>query len=227
MRKVTFWGAAPKKQQNTWVNPAMYQFRTKEDWAAEMAKLIAPGSLILDTETTGTGSDARVIELSVIDMEGNILFSQLFSTGEQLPEIIPQITGITDEMLDGMPSFSEKAEEIGALLSGKTLIGWNVPFDRRLIESEFAAAGKLSLLSPAGWEDAMEMYAYSQGRAKKYCKLIKAKEEMGIGDSQEHRASADCLDTLAVMRRAAGLDKAEDLFSAAGEDIEEVDINDL
>ena len=40
------------------------------------------------------------------------------------------------------------------------------------------------------------------------------------------------MDTLAVMRRAAGLDKSkteeqEDLLSALGEDLEEVDFNDL
>lgn len=219
-------------KDNFWANPVSYTFRTKDDWKKEILKLITPDSLIIDTETTGTGSDARVIELSIIDTEGSILFSQLFSTGEPLPEVIPGITGITDEMLEEMPSFGEKAEEIGAILNGKTIIGWNVSFDKRLIENEFATAGKLSLLSPAGWEDAMELYSFAQGKTKKWCKLIKAKEEMGIGECQEHRATADCLDTLAVMRRAAGIDKnktgeTEDLFSAIGEDLEEVDINDI
>ena len=78
----------------------------------------------------------------------------------------------------------------------------------------------------------MELYSLSQGKAKKWCKLVKAKEEMGIGDSQEHRATADCLDTLAVMRRAAGIDKdktgeTEDLFSSLGRDLEEVELDDL
>ena len=219
-------------KDNFWANPVSYTFRTKDDWKKEILKLITPDSLILDTETTGTGSDARVIELSIIDTEGSILFSQLFSTGEPLPEVIPGITGITDEMLEGMPSFGEKAEEIGAILNGKTIIGWNVSFDKRIVENEFASAGKLALLFPAGWEDAMELYSLSQGKAKKWCKLIKAKEEMEIGESQEHRATADCMDTLAVMRRAAGLDKnkteeQEDLLSALGEDLEEVDFNDL
>ena len=219
-------------KDNFWANPVSYTFRTKDDWKKEILKLITPDSLILDTETTGTGSDARVIELSIIDTEGSILFSQLFSTGEPLPEVIPGITGITDEMLEGMPSFGEKAEEIGAILNGKTIIGWNVSFDKRIVENEFASAGKLALLSPAGWEDAMELYSLSQGKAKKWCKLIKAKEEMEIGESQEHRATADCIDTLAVMRRASGLDKSkteeqEDLLSALGEDLEEVDFNDL
>ena len=219
-------------KDNFWANPVSYTFRTKDDWKKEILKLITPDSLILDTETTGTGSDARVIELSIIDTEGSILFSQLFSTGEPLPEVIPGITGITDEMLEGMPSFGEKAEEIGAILNGKTIIGWNVSFDKRIVENEFASAGKLALLSPAGWEDAMELYSLSQGKTKKWCKLIKAKEEMEIGESQEHRATADCIDTLAFMRRASGLDKSkteeqEDLLSALGEDLEEVDFNDL
>lgn len=35
-----------------------------------------------------------------------------------------------------------------------------------------------------------------------WCKLIKAKEMMGLGDSQQHRALGDCLDTLAVINAA-------------------------
>ena len=219
-------------KDNFWANPVSYTFRTKDDWKKEILKLITPDSLIIDTETTGTGSDARVIELSIIDTEGSILFSQLFSTGEPLPEVIPGITGITDEMLEEMPSFGEKAEEIGAILNGKTIIGWNVSFDKRIVENEFASAGKLALLSPAAWEDAMELYSLSQGKAKKWCKLIRAKEEMGIGESQEHRATADCLDTLFILKRAAGLEpfpgnEEYDLFSEAENGLEEVDINDL
>lgn len=213
-------------------NPASYAFRTREDWKKEIAKLLTPDSLILDTETTGTGSDARMIELSIVSTEGELLYNQLFATGEPLPEVIPGITGITDEMLSDQPHFEAEAERIAEIIRSKKLIGWNVSFDKRIVENEFASAGKLALLSPAGWEDAMELYSLSQGKAKKWCKLIKAKEEMEIGESQEHRATADCMDTLAVMRRASGLDKSkteeqEDLLSALGEDLEEVDFNDL
>ena len=80
-------------------NPASYAFRTRDDWKKEIAKLLTPDSLILDTETTGTGSDARMIELSIVSTEGELLYNQLFATGEPLPEVIPGITGITDEML--------------------------------------------------------------------------------------------------------------------------------
>ena len=219
-------------RNDLWSNPASFTYRTRDDWKDEIAKLLTPDSLIVDTETTGTGSDARMIELSIISTDGEVLYNQLFATGEPLPEVIPGITGITDEMLSDQPYFESEAEKIAKIISGKKLIGWNVSFDKRIIENEFASAGKLSLLSPAGWEDAMEMYSFSQGKAKKWCKLIRAKEEMRIGESQEHRATADCMDTLAVLRSAAGIEKhktegQEDLFSSSGEDLEEVDINDL
>lgn len=215
-----------------YVNPASFTYRTRDDWKNEIAKLLSLDSLILDTETTGTGSNARIIELSIISIEGKLLYNQLFATDEPLPEVIPEITGITDEMLSGQPHFKDEAEKIAGIIRGKKLIGWNVSFDKRIIENEFAYAGKFDLLSPIGWEDAMELYSFSQGKPKKWCKLIKAKEEMRIGENQEHRATADCMDTLAVMRSAAGLDKnkkkeTEDLFSCLDDEMEEFDINDL
>ena len=110
----------------------------------------------------------------------------------------------------------EKAEEIRDLLQGRTIIAWNASFDRQRLWEEFARIGMP--VNTGEWRDAMELYAYASGRQKKWCKLIVAKQEMGIGESQEHRATADCLDTLAVLRAAAAL--KDDLLDMTGEDAE-------
>ena len=66
------------------------------------------------------------------------------------------------------------------------------------------------------WQREAASIAAASGRQKKWCKLIVAKQEMGIGESQEHRATADCLDTLAVLRKIAK--EPEDLFSMSDTD---------
>ena len=160
--------------------------------------------------------DVRVIELSIVDLEGNVIFNSLFDPGMPLPADIPALTGITDEMLEDQPRFAERTAEISDCLRGKTIIAWNVDFDRKWVFFEFIKAG--FRLDAQDWVDAMELYARMVGHRTKYYRLIKAKEDMRIGESQEHRATADCLDTLAVLRAAAGL--KDDLLDMTGEDAE-------
>ena len=169
-------------------------------WQKKIKDLCSSDAVILDTETTGVSNDARVIELAIIDMNGNVLFNSLFSIGEPLPDRISALTGITDEMLEGQAGFAEKIAEIRALLEGKTVIAWNADFDHKRIWHEFGCACASQPL--CDWQDAMSIYAYSCGKRSKWCKLQLAKEEMGIGGSQEHRAVGDCLDTLAVLQAA-------------------------
>ena len=158
--------------------------------------------VILDTETTGLSELDRVVELSIIDFRGRILYNGLFNPEMPMPEKASEINGITDKILCGQPLFSEKAETIRTSLKDRTVIGWNVDFDMRMLETEFS---KLNIDAPwaFGW-DAMSSFARSRGMNKNWygnysCKLAKAKEILGLGDSQGHRSLADCYDTLAVM----------------------------
>ena len=105
-------------------------------------------------------------------------------------------------------------EEIRDLLHGRTIIAWNASFDRQRLWEEFARIGMP--VYTGEWRDAMELYAYASGRQKKWCKLIVAKQEMEIGESQEHRATADCLDTLEVLKAVIKANEEKDLFSSCG-----------
>lgn len=159
-------------------------------------------TLILDTETTGVSGEDRVVELSIIDTEGTCVYSCMFNPGMPMPEEASAVNGITDEMLADKPTFAMQAPSIAMILRGKRIAGWNVPFDARMLRNEFIRLGM-----PEPWSsewDAMDWFAARNGIAPKrngthYCKLIQAKEMMGLGDSQQHRALGDCLDTLAVI----------------------------
>lgn len=232
-RRITFGGLkemgkrSPSRNPGAaaWSNPAACRSQRKDYWVEEIRKILTGGNaVILDTETTGLKGDVRVIELSIIGLDGAILFSSLFQPGIPLPERIPELTGITDEMLQGAPAFFECLTEILDAIGSREIIAWNADFDREWFTAELIRAGAQPIPS-VRWIDAMELYAYASGRQRKWCKLIAAKEEMGVGESQEHRAAADCLDTLAVLMRMAGIDTAArkgeaDLFSGA-EGIEE------
>lgn len=182
--------------------------RLDPDGARAFLRLISCfGGCILDTETTGLSKDDRIIELSVIDMEGNVLFSSLFNPEQPLTPKITELTGITDAMLRGRPRFRDKADEISKILSHYILTGWNVSFDIRMLRQEFARTAVS--FDDSNVHDIMRLCASALGRNDRYLKLVKAKEELGIGDSQEHRSLADCMDTLAVMNAILGRSKKE------------------
>ena len=64
-------------------------------------------ALILDTETTGLGDDAEVVELAVIDCAGAVLLDTLVRPSGPVPAEAAAIHGITDAMLADAPTWSE------------------------------------------------------------------------------------------------------------------------
>ena len=63
--------------------------------------------VILDTETTGLYSPARIVEISCIDREGNVLVDSLVNPGIPIPADASAIHGISDADVADRPSFSD------------------------------------------------------------------------------------------------------------------------
>jgi DNA polymerase III epsilon subunit-like protein len=108
-------------------------------------------NLVFDTETTGltrhpNAKDAvqpRIIEFAAVrcDAEGIVKDSLtlLVNPGMMVTEEITKITGITNEMLEGKPSFEEVWPQIEAYMTGcRQAIAHNLPFDTMMVELEAA-----------------------------------------------------------------------------------------
>jgi DNA polymerase III subunit epsilon len=98
--------------------------------------------IFLDTETTGLNSDSdKIIELAMLpfefDTDGRIYrilpeYNELNDPGIPIPELITQITGITDEMVIG---HSINLDKVKSLLSDAVIvIAHNASFDRPFCE---------------------------------------------------------------------------------------------
>jgi DNA polymerase-3 subunit epsilon len=101
--------------------------------------------VILDCETTGSKAhEHRVIELGLIEVKnGEKIDSwQTFVDPQRsLPPFIQSLTGITPDMLQGAPLFSDIAEELFERLNNKVLVAHNARFDYGFLKQEFARAG--------------------------------------------------------------------------------------
>ena len=98
----------------------------------------------VDLETTGGSTgEHRITEVGVVEVgpEGVSRWSTLVDPQQPIPPFIQQLTGITDAMVRGAPTFDAVAPGLFERLDGKLFIAHNASFDRGFLRSEFRRAG--------------------------------------------------------------------------------------
>ncbi len=100
---------------------------------------------IVDIETTGGYAAAHgITEISVHVFDGQKVverFDSLVNPHQPIPRYIQAMTGITDQMVAGAPSFEEVAEKVYALLHDKVFVAHNVNFDYSFVKAQLKAVG--------------------------------------------------------------------------------------
>jgi DNA polymerase-3 subunit epsilon len=97
--------------------------------------------VFVDIETNGlSAKNGRVIEVAAIRVEnGDITrtFSSLIDPETDVPYFITQLTGITNDDIEGAPVFSAIADDLWNVLSGALFVAHNVSFDYSFLYEEF------------------------------------------------------------------------------------------
>lgn len=100
---------------------------------------------VVDVETTGSAAAGeRIIEFAAYKVRrGKIIdeFSSLVNPGRHIPNFIQNMTGITNEMVYGAPSFDEISSRVSEFLEGTVFTAHNVQFDYGFVRSELARSG--------------------------------------------------------------------------------------
>jgi DNA polymerase-3 subunit epsilon len=100
---------------------------------------------IVDIETTGSHPDKNgITEIAIVlhngkEVEGR--YVTLVNPGIQIPKYISFLTGITNEIVETAPSFSEVAFSIFNLLNNRIFIAHNVNFDYSFIRHHLIENG--------------------------------------------------------------------------------------
>jgi DNA polymerase III epsilon subunit family exonuclease len=153
----------------------------------------------LDVETTGASSDLgdRIVEIGIVRYEsGKVVaeYEQLLDPRRQISPGASAITGITDEMCQGQPTFAEAWPKFLPLLRDAALLGHNIPFDLSFLMRE-AARTKESLpqLCPLPVMDTVRIARRRFGRGGNG--LAKLARRLGYEPLIAHRALADAKTT--------------------------------
>jgi DNA polymerase III epsilon subunit family exonuclease len=146
----------------------------------------------VDVETTGLDAAGnRIIELALVpfNMPQQKSFSSLFSIGESLSAEITNITGITDDMLKGQPSFKEVADQVVTMFKQVPfVVAYNAKFDRPFMESELARVDRV--LPEIPWVDPF-VFICELDRYKRGKKLSDSAKRYGVHLENAHRAEDD------------------------------------
>lgn len=172
-------------------------------WVRE--RLSDPNTLIVDTETTGILSkdpNTEICQISIINTDGKPVLSMLLKPHAKIGEEAFGKHGITPEMVEDAPDFSEAAPILARIIAGKHLVAYNASFDIHLIIHLF---GKYDI-EPPEFDVSCAMEAYSKWCGNwdmrkndwKWHKL----PQLAFG--QAHDALTDCQSTLLLMKKMIG-----------------------
>lgn len=165
---------------------------------------------ILDTETSGLDNQAEIVEISIIDQLGNVIFDSLVKPKKPIPAEATAIHGITNDMVATAPSWADIHDEVCLIVSSKPLVIYNADYDIRLMAQTAALYGLKPVTAAAGVHCAMLAYAQFYGdwndykSSYRWQRLTKAAKQQGVViEGVAHRALADVKMTLGVLQAMA------------------------
>ena len=190
--------AVPEQDRRDAVNLARY-------WASREYA-------VLDTETTGLGELARIVEISCIDRAGNVLVDSLVNPGGPIPAEATAIHGISDADVAGAPTFPTFWPRVlEAVGDAELILVYNAAYDRRLIRQSLAGheaamveAARLTCCCIMDiYAQFFGDYSYDHG-SYTWQKLTDAVAQCGLEvEGTAHRALADVRAARAVLNHMA------------------------
>lgn len=181
----------------------------KENAIMTAAKWIAEKPVYFDTETTGLERTDEIVEISIVDFDGSVLFSSLVKPSKPIPAGASRIHGITNELVASVQNWLVQWPTIRNFLYGRTIAAYNAPFDLRMMQQSHAAY-KFPWRENFKVVDVLPLYSDYRGvwnparGSMKYFKLEEAGASFQIPLPNAHRSTADSLLTRAVLHAMAG-----------------------
>lgn len=182
---------------------------TYQQLAIETARqVIAQNPIYLDTETTGLDRSDEIVEISVVDDNGQTLYESLVKPSHPIPEETIRVHHINNEAVSVAPTWPIVWTQLRPVLFGRLIVLYNADFDLRMISQThlrygFPMKDKLSSF------DLLKLYAQFRGEwdtrrgSYRFHSLADAGRQCHISLPNAHRATADTLLTRALLHYIA------------------------
>jgi DNA polymerase III epsilon subunit family exonuclease len=161
---------------------------------------------VVDVETTGASAEFgdRVIEIGIARIVGGRVtaqYEQLIDPQRRISAGVTVLTGITQAMVTGQPTFADQFPKMMELFQGALILGHNVRFDLSFLLREFRRAGHdlVKDLDNAHVLDTVRMARKRFGRGGNGLQHLCRR--LGYQPDIAHRALPDVITTFEVFRK--------------------------
>ena len=173
-------------------------------------KALEKNIVVLDTETTGLGPGAEIIEISCVGRDGEILLDTMVQTRQPIEPEAQEINGIREDDLVDWPPMEMVMDRLEPILAAADVIAsYNLAFDHRLLKQSVGTEYHLPMR--ADRLCIMETYAAYQGEwddrfdSYRWHRLATAMENCGSRpQGLPHGSLQNALGALTVLRHMAG-----------------------
>jgi DNA polymerase-3 subunit epsilon len=137
--------------------------RSAVAWSRDI--LAGPETVFLDTETTGLGHAAEIVDIAVVSAAGEVLADLLVRPAQRIPYEATRIHGITDADVVNAPTWPEVLDLLRPILLDREIVVYNVGFDRTMVRQCCDRVG--TVIPRASWHCAMKAFAaFRQERSR-------------------------------------------------------------
>jgi DNA polymerase III epsilon subunit family exonuclease len=160
----------------------------------------------VDVETTGASADFghRVIEIGIARVEGGRVvaeYERLLDPQRRISAGVTVLTGITQAMVTGQPTFADELPRMIELMRGAVVVGHNVRFDLGFLRKEFRRGGQ-EIVAALGDNHVMDTVRIARRRFGRGGNGLQSlSRRLGYVPEVAHRALADVRSTVAVFER--------------------------
>lgn len=160
----------------------------------------------LDLETTGLDADQeKIIQVGAVKFSGDRVldrFETFVNPGRAIPDFIQRLTGIRPDQVSRAPHFSAVSQGVEAFIEDHPVIGHNVSFDLRFLETH-------GLYLSNSRFDTWDLASFILPRSTEYS-LSSLARQFRLEHPRAHQAIDDADATrqlfITLLRRAADLD---------------------
>lgn len=183
--------------------------RARHDAIQQAQEYLARKPVYLDTETTGIDPHAEIVEICIVDHDGNILLDALVKPRGKIDPGAQNVHGISEAMLAEAPGWEQVWPTVEKALKGRYVGIYNQDFDLRMMQQSHQRNWMQWRLPEATFFCVMKLYArfYGQWNSKRrsyrWQSLDNARWQCKLETPNSHRAKDDTLLTREVLLHMA------------------------
>ena len=183
--------------------------RSKKEYEDKIdALFLASKFVVLDTETTGLEDTDQIIEIAIVDYNGNTIMNTRLNPSVDIDPGAQSVHGISIDDLHGLPQYPDIEAELRAALEGKSIIIFNSSFDIRMLRQTALAFNRsVKWLEDPSTYCAMRQAVKKYGATNRYgtISLSNAVIRSKCGwHGEAHSALGDALTTLELWKKMEG-----------------------